>query len=197
MSLTLILTLFFIMDSIGHISSYLTMVKGLNPARQRAIIIREMLLALLVMIFFNYIGEYVLAQLKISEPTVRITSGIILFLVAIKILFPSKDSPRANLPPGEPFLIPLAIPLIAGPSLLATIMLYAHTEPSQWTMLSSIFIAWLASVIVLLSASPLRRLLSDNGLIACERMTGMILVLLAIQRFLEGVQQFVPLYCQN
>lgn len=194
MSLTLILIFFFIMDPLGNISSYLHMVKGIDPKRQRFIVMREMLLALVAMLVFNYIGEYILYGLGLSLVTVKISSGIILFLVAIKILFSSPSSLRANLPQEEPFLIPLAIPLIAGPGLLATIMLYALTEPSQWTMLTSIFIAWFISVIILLLAPRIERLLGFNGLTAAEKLMGMILVLLSLQRILEGVREFLKAY---
>lgn len=196
MSLTLILTLFFIMDPLGNVSAYLSLVKGLEPSRQRYIVFREMGLALVAMVFFNFLGEFILSQLSVTEVTARIASGVLLFLIAVKILFFPASSVRANLPPGEPFLIPLAIPLIAGPALLATIMLYALTEPSIWTMLSAIVIAWAASVTVLLKAETLKKLLGTNGLAAAERLTAMILVLLSLQRILEGVKQFVAL-CQK
>lgn len=196
MSLALILTLFFIMDPLGNVSAFLTMVKGLEPSRQRYIVFREMGLALVAMVFFNFLGEFILAQLSVTEVTARIASGVLLFLIAVKILFFPASSIRANLPSEEPFLIPLAIPLIAGPALLATIMLYALTEPSIWTMLSSIVIAWAASVTVLLQASFLKKLLGINGLAAAERLTAMILVLLSLQRILEGVKQFIAL-CQK
>ncbi|MBA2728182.1 MAG: antibiotic transporter, partial [Parachlamydiaceae bacterium] len=188
MSLILILILFFTMDPFGNISSYMHMVRGLNPKRQSYIVMREMLMALFFMLLFNFIGEYILYGLGLSVVTVKISSGVILFLVAVKILFSSQSSLRANLPQEEPFLIPLAVPLIAGPALLATIMLYALTEPSQFTMLSSIFIAWCLSVAVLLAAPRLERILGVNGLTAFERLMGMILVLLSLQRILEGVK---------
>lgn len=182
------------MDSIGNLSCYLQMVKDLDPKRRRLVIVREMLFALVAMLAFNFLGEFVFLALNITEPTVRVASGVILFLVALKILFPSPTSLRANLPKAEPFITPLAIPLVAGPSLLATIMLYAHTEPSHLIMFSSILIAWGASVLVFLNASTIQRFLTDNGLIACERLTGMILILLAIQRVLEGIKQFIAVY---
>lgn len=197
MSLTLILILFFTMDPIGNISSYLQLVRGIEPKKQRYIVMREMFLALVTMLIFNYIGEYILYALGLSTVTVKIASGVILFLVALKILFSSQSNPRANLPQGEPFLIPLAIPLIAGPALLATIMLYAITEPSQWTMLSSIFVAWLISVIILMFAPTIAKVLGQNGLTACERLMGMILVLLSLQRMLEGVKDFLRIYCDK
>lgn len=193
--ITLICVLFFIMDALGNLSSYLQMVKELSPKRRRIVVMREMGFALITMVLFVYLGDLLLSMLNISEPAVRLASGLILFLTALKILFLSPTSLRAQLPKGEPFLIPLAIPLIAGPSLLATIMLYAHTEPSQLTMLGAILIAWFASVLILLNAETLKRLLGNNGLVAFERLTGMLLILLAIQRFLEGVQQAITHCC--
>jgi multiple antibiotic resistance protein len=189
--MTLTITLFLIMDSLGNISSYLTLMKDLAPARKRYVLFREMFIALGVMLFFNFLGEYIFQFLEISETSVRLATGVILFLTAIKILFPSTNSLRSNLPHGEPFITPLAIPLVAGPSLLATIMLYAHMETSISAMLAAIFIAWIGTVIVFLFASTLLRYLGKNGLMACERLTGMILVMIAIQRFAEGIQLFV------
>lgn len=188
---SLVVILFLIMDPIGNISSFLSLLKDLPKQKRRKIIIREMLIALAAMVLFSVIGEYIFQILDIDETTVMLASGIILFLVAIKILFPSVDSLRANLPPGEPFVTPLAIPLIAGPSLLATIMLFARLEPSPIIMLAAILIAWFLAVIVLLSGQRLQKLLGSNGLMAAERLMGMILVMLAIQRFAEGLQCFV------
>jgi multiple antibiotic resistance protein len=188
--------LFLIMDPVGNISSFLNLLKDFPKAARRKIIIREMLIALVAMLAFNILGEYIFNVLQISETALKLASGAVLFLVAIKILFPSIDSLRANLPAGEPFITPLAIPLIAGPSLLATIMLFSHLEPSQPVMLSAIFISWLLAVIVLLAGKTLQRVIGVNGLMACERLMGMVLVMLAIQRFAEGLQQFVRL-CDN
>jgi multiple antibiotic resistance protein len=178
------------MDPIGNINSYLSLVKEMERRHQRWIIFREMLIALLIMIGFNYLGEFIFDFLGLSEVTVRLSSGVILFLIAIKILFPSHDSIRANLPPGEPFIFPIAVPLIAGPALLATIMLYAHLEPYQSIMLLAILISWFLSILVLYFSPTIKRVFGENGLMACERLIGMVLVLVAIQRFLEGILLF-------
>lgn len=185
------LMLFLIMDPVGNVSAFLNMVKDIPTSQRSWIVLREMLIALVAMLVFNFIGEYIFNILHLSETTVHLSAGLILFLVALKILFPTIDSPRNNLPEGEPFVIPLAIPLIAGPSLLATIMLFAHMEPSIPLMLGAILSAWAAAVVVLLFAPQLKKYLGSNGLIACERLMGMVLILLAIQRFSEGVKLFV------
>ena len=189
--MNIFLALFLIMDPVGNISSFLSMVKDLPPAKQRKVIFREMVIALVFMLLFNLIGEYLFFFLDLESTAVRLASGVILFLVAIKILFPGPTSLRNHLPAGEPFIIPMAIPLIAGPSLLATIMLFTHEEPSQTLMISAIVAAWLLASVVLLLGPQLSRILGKNGLVAAERLMAMILIMLAIQRFMEGVQEFV------
>lgn len=188
--LNTVLILFLLMDPIGNINSYLYMTKDLEKKRHNRIIFREMLIALGVMVGFYFLGDYVLDFLKLSEATVRLASGLILFLIAIKILFPTQTSLRANLPKGEPFIFPLAIPLIAGPGLLATIMLFSNLESMKSIMLPAILLAWLISVMILYFSNSFKRLLGNNGLSASERLIGMVLVLVSVQRILEGILVF-------
>lgn len=192
MTLTSIaLVLFLIMDPFGNITSFLSQLKRYDRKRRVIVTFREMGFVLLLMILFNYIGEVLFYVLALSEVTVRLASGLILFLTALEILFPSFNTMRQNLPDEEPFLIPLAVPLTAGPALLATIMLYAHLEQSQPLMLMGIFIAWLVALVVLVFAEHISQLIGKSGLGATEKLMGMILVLIAIQRFMEGVKLFV------
>lgn len=184
------LILFLIMDPIGNIAPFLTLVKELDPKRQKWIIWREMLIALSVMIGFNLIGSYLFKFLDLSESTVYLASGMILFLIAIRILFPSETNLRTKLPSGEPFIFPFAVPLIAGPGVLATIMLYSDAIDAEKIMLGAILISWLASVMILYFAAPIKKLLGSNGLIAAERLIGMVLVLLSVQRILQGIIVF-------
>lgn len=189
--LSITLVLFLIMDPLGNIKPFLTMMHEIAPSRQRMVVFREMLIALAAMMIFSLLGEYIFEILQISETTVRLSAGIILFLIALQILFPTKQGIRSNLPKEEPFITPLAIPLIAGPSLLATILLYSHLVESYALMFTAIFFAWMAASIILLFSKQIQSVLGDNGLLACEKLMGMILILLAIQRFMEGVQQLL------
>ncbi|MBS0656441.1 MAG: antibiotic transporter [Verrucomicrobia bacterium] len=197
--LTLALVLFLIMDPVGRINAFLNTLGGIEHKRQKIIIIRELLIGLAVMIFFSFVGDHIFSILEISNVTVFLTSGIILFLGSIKILFPSADEIEAQKLEyskknrEEPFLVPLAIPMIAGPALLATIMLYSGSEESISTMLSAIVLAWVAAAIILIYSKSLLRLLGSSGLAACEKLMGMVLVLLSVQRFMEGV----ILLCKN
>jgi multiple antibiotic resistance protein len=183
----LTLVFFLIMDPLGNVQSFISYLEGLKPKRQAFIIMREMLIALVTIIIFDLLGEHLFNLLDIKKSTAYLASGLILFLVAIKILFPRPEPKEPKKLAGEPFLVPLAIPMIAGPALLATVMLYADTEPSPWATLISVLIAWAVSCIILLFSRTLLKVLGTGGLTACEKLMGMILVLLAIQRILQGV----------
>lgn len=185
--LTLTLIMFLIMDPIGHVKSFLACLEGVSPKRQNFIIWREMFIALGFMLAFAGLGEFIFNLLAISNTTVYLASGLILFLVAIKIIFPHPDDEDIQVPAGEPFIVPMAIPMVAGPALLATIMLYSETEEHVMPMVIAICIAWLLCSIILLNSRRILGLLGTSGVTACEKLMGMVLVLISVQRFAEGV----------
>ena len=128
--------LILIMDPLGNLPIFMSVLKHTEPKRRRAIMIRELLIALLVMFIFLFAGEKILAFLNLRAETVSISGGIILFLIAIKMIFPSAEGSSSGLPAGEePFIVPLAIPLVAGPTILATLMLLSHQYPNQMSHL--------------------------------------------------------------
>ena len=181
--------LFLIINPLGNVTEFLSLMKEIPKERHRSIIIRETFFALLTMLLFNFIGEFLLKALDLSLPTIYMSSGLILFLVGLKIIFPSQNSDRSTgLPKGEPFIVPLAIPMMAGPATLATIMLHAHIEPLISTMIIAIFISWFLSIVIFLASSSIKTRLGEDGLMGVERLIGLLLVLLSIQSFLEGVQ---------
>ncbi|MDP1607970.1 MAG: YhgN family NAAT transporter [Chlamydiales bacterium] len=186
-------SLFLLMDSVGNIPFYISFLKGISPHRQRIIIIRELLIALGIIMVFNFIGERLMDFLKVREDTVQISGGIILFLLALKMVFPTRHDESLNELPhtSEPFIVPLAVPLVAGPSVLAAVMIYAKQEENHLIMLSAIFLAWTASLLILLASSFLERILGWRGILALERLMGLILTLIAIQMFLNGVSGFI------
>ncbi len=186
---SLTLVLFLIMDPMGKLKSFLSLIQGYTPARKRKIVLRELGFALIAMLFFNFVGDYLLTLLDIDDPAVYLASGVILFLIAIQILFPKPENGEAKKKNSEPYLVPIAIPMMAGPALLATIMLYAITT-SHVLMVSSIFIAWIIVGIIFLLSDKIFNLIGTSGLLACEKLMGMVLVLMAIQRMLQGVLLF-------
>lgn len=191
--LTLCLTLFLIVNPLGNLKVFLTLLEGMKPQRQSFVIAREMLIALAAMFLFSFFGEKISHVFHLENTTVFITSGIILFLVAIKILFPPKEEHMPRIHGEEPFLVPIAIPVVASPALLATIMLFSQSEPFIMPMVIGILVAWLVSALIFLGSRKILRILGPNGLLAIERLMGIILVLLAVQRFMDGILLFISL----
>lgn len=184
-------SLFLLMDPIGNVPLYVSILKDIDPRRQRFIICRELLIALLVIIAFSFLGNYILKLLGVSEQTVMISGGLILFLIAIRMIFPRGREGYTESPEGEePFIVPLAIPLIAGPSVLAAVMIYANQE-SHLTMIGSIIIAWVFTFFILILSPLLKKILGIRGITACERLMGLILTLIAVQMFLEGLTPLI------
>ncbi|MGP2451004.1 YhgN family NAAT transporter [Pantoea stewartii subsp. indologenes] len=192
-SATILLLL--IMDPLGNLPIFMSVLKHLEPKRRRVVLIREMLIALIIMLLFLFTGERILAFLNLRTETVSISGGVILFLIAIKMIFPSPESSSTGLSAGEePFLVPLAIPLVAGPSLLATLMLLSHQYPNQMShLVGALLIAWGVTVMILLLSGLFLRLLGDKGVNALERLMGLILIMLATQMFLDGIRVYLKL----
>jgi multiple antibiotic resistance protein len=179
------------MDPIGNIPLYISLLRKLEPRKQKKIIFREMIIALLVILLFTFIGDVLMKFLHIGHDTIQIAGGIILFMICLKMIFPPPSTERKDLlQESEPFIVPLAIPLVAGPSVLAAVMIFARQE-SGMVMMGAILIAWALSLIILLASSYLQKLLGSRGILAMERLMGLILILIAVQMFLSGVSAFM------
>lgn len=186
------LLLFLVMDPLGNIPMYLTALKNVAPERRIKVIMRELFIALLVMVLFLFAGQYFLSALHISEPALTVTGGVILFLIALKMIFPEAINSHSPVNEEEPFIVPLAIPYLAGPSTLATLLLIMNNEPQRWAeWLVALSAAWLVSGLILLSAGFLAKILRNRGMIAIERLMGMILVAISIQMLMDGIGKFV------
>ena len=185
-------TLFLLMDSIGNVPLYLSILKNLDAKRQRLVILRELVIALFIIILFMFLGDGLMSFLQISDSTIQIAGGVILFLICLKMIFPSKDDPQERMPlDQEPLVVPLAVPLVAGPAVLAAVMIYSRQDISYWAMIGAIFMAWAATLVVLLASSYLKNLLGWRGLTALERLMGLVLILIAVQMFLTGLHSFM------
>lgn len=190
--LSIAFSLFLLMDPIGNIPFYISFLKGLDPKRQRFVIFRELIIALFIIMVFNFIGDGLMKFLHVENDTIQIAGGIILFLLCLKMIFPVPHDPNESLPHDtEPFIVPLAVPLIAGPSVLAAVMIYSKQENNNWIMLGAILFAWLASLIILLGSSFLKQILGWRGILALERLMGLILILIAVQMFMSGLSSFM------
>jgi multiple antibiotic resistance protein len=186
-----VVTLFLIMDPIGNIPLFLSILKGVPPERRRLVLLREIAIAYVVLLVFLFLGGYVLRFLGLEQESISIAGGIVLFLIALRMIFPA-DSSNPEALDGEPFVVPLAIPLIAGPSTLAALLLLQRSAPGQsLPLFVAVTIAWALSGIILLSSTFFYRLLRERGLVALERLMGMLLVMVAVQMLLNGVKAFL------
>ncbi len=186
------LLLFLVMDPLGNIPLFMTSLKKVEEGRRRFVVIRELLIALGVLVGFLFLGQYLLRLLSLSETALTTAGGIILMIIALKMIFPRRESSLAEEVEGEPFIVPLAIPYVAGPSAMATALLLMSGEPGRWPeWLLAVFLAWLASAIIIYFSSYLAKFLGEKGLVAIERLMGMLLITVAVQMLLNGIGAFI------
>ena len=192
------LLLFLILDPLGNIPVFLSVLKPLAPKRQRVVLIRELLIALGVLMGFLWGGKYALEMMHLRQESVAIAGGIVLFLIGIRMIFPRPEGLMGELPGGEPFIVPLAIPLVAGPSGMAAVMLMGSNEPGRlWDWSLALMIAWGATAVILFSATVLYKWMGRSALIAVERLMGMLLVAISVQMFLDGIGTYLKLSPPN
>lgn len=186
-----IILLFLVIDPFGNVPFFVAALKDVDPARRKTVIVRELLIAYVVMVAFLFLGEPFLRILGISGPALTIAGGVILFLIAIRMVFPIRGRSMQEDLQGEPLIVPLAIPYIAGPSVLAVELLLMSDEPARWPVwLTAITVAWAGTALVVLFGSQVAERLGTRGLVAIERLMGMILVAIAIQMFLTGADLY-------
>ncbi|HBN52882.1 MAG TPA: Marc family transporter [Stenotrophomonas sp.] len=186
------LLLFLILDPLGNIPVFLSLLKPLAPRRQRVVLVRELLIALAVLMAFLWGGKYALELMHLRQESVSIAGGIVLFLIGIRMIFPRPEGLMGAVPDGEPFIVPMAIPLVAGPSGMAAVMLMGSNEPDrlgEWSL--ALLLAWGATAAILMSATLLYKLLGARALTALERLMGMLLVAISVQMLLDGVAVYL------
>ena len=184
--------LFLILDPLGNIPIFLSVLKPLPPRRQRIVVARELLIALLVLMLFLWGGKYALEVLHLRQESVSIAGGIVLFLIGLRMIFPPPEGLMGELPDGEPFIVPLAIPMVAGPSAMAAVMLMGSTEPGrlgEWSL--ALLLAWGATGAILFSATYLYKWLGTRVLTAIERLMGMVVVAISVQMLLDGIGAYL------
>ena len=183
------ITLFLIMDPLGNVPIFLVVLERVAEHRRRYIILRELIIALIAMLLFLFAGPAMLRTLGISPEAVAIAGGLVLLIIAIRMIFPLRGSSVMgddDEDHGEPLLVPLAIPLLAGPSLLATLILRANSGNILQHTLPALLLAWAASAVILLASPFLYRIFGNRGLKAMERLMGMVLICISVQMLLNA-----------
>ena len=184
--------LFLIMDPLGNIPLFLSLLKNVPPKRRRHVMVRELLIALGVLLVFLFGGQHILKLLQLKQESISIAGGIVLFLIGIRMIFPPPEGLMGEIPDGEPFIVPMAIPLVAGPSGMAAVILMGSNDPARlgdWSL--ALVIAWAATAAILFSATYLYKWLGIRVLTALERLMGMLLVAISVQMLMDGVAAFL------
>ncbi|OOG48367.1 hypothetical protein B0E52_02770 [Rhodanobacter sp. C06] len=189
--------LFLIMDPLGNIPIFLSLLKDVPPKRRRRVMVRELLIALGVLLGFLVGGQVLLSLLQLKPDSISIAGGIVLFLIGIRMVFPPADGGGifGKSGGGEPFIVPMAIPGVAGPSAMAALLLLTNTQPGRtadWAI--ALVGAWLATAVILLCSTYLFRWLGESVLTALERVMGMLLIAMAVQMFLGGLAAYLHLH---
>lgn len=187
-----VVILLLVMDPIGNIPLFVALLKPVDPARRARIIVRECAIAFGVLMLFVVTGTLILDLLGLSGPSLNIAGGVILFLIALRMIFRRPEGVFGDVVEGEPFIVPLAIPSIAGPTAIATVVLLVSQAPHrmlEWS--AAVTIATLVTLLLLLAAERIAKLVGERGLLAFERLMGLILTAIAVEMLLRGIEAFV------
>lgn len=190
-SATILLLL--VTDPLGNIPLFIAALKAVPPHRKAFVILRECLIAFTLLLLFMFFGNRFMDALGLSDVSLQIGGGVILFLIALRMVFPVPEGIfGSNGPAGEPFIVPLAIPAIAGPSALATVLLLVSRDPGrliEW--IGALTIALTTSAVVLVFADRLQRRLGERAVLAFERLMGLVLTAIAVEMILKGLRAFI------
>ncbi|HEU0198578.1 MAG TPA: MarC family protein [Nevskiaceae bacterium] len=187
--------LFLVTDPLGNVPFFISALQRVPPERRTHVVVRELLIALAVLVLFLFLGQYAMRVLGLTQPALGVAGGVVLLLIALRMVFPSREHPLEESVDSEPFIVPLAIPYVAGPSAIATVLLLMSRDPARWPeWLAALVIAWLLGAVVLVSGTAFQRFLGRHGLVAIERLMGLILVAIAVQMTMNGVSGFLALH---
>jgi multiple antibiotic resistance protein len=185
------LTLFLVANPIGNTPAFVSLVKDFEFERQRKILFREAIISFLLAVFFLFIGDHFLEAIQIAPYAVSVSGGTLLFLVALKMIFPPKMPNGKDKKPQEPFIVPIATPLISGGGVLSTIMIYSAKEQNDLKIFFAIIIAWIGVTLVVVSSAYLQKILGRRGLLALEQLMGMILAMISMEIIVKGILMFM------
>ena len=186
-----VITLCLIMDPFGNIPLFISALKKVAPERRKTVLIRELSIAVIIMLIFLFMGSWFMQAFNIHSFSMSIAGGIILFIISAKLVFGNEMEPTSDPREEEPFIVPLAIPLVAGPAVLSMIMILAAQHADKMVTLLAVLVASVFNSAVLMLSFPISKFLGKRGLVAIERLSGMILVLMSVNMIMDGISQFI------
>ncbi len=185
------LTLFLVANPIGNIPTFVSLVKDFEFSRQRSILIREAIFSMILAYGFLFLGGPFLNLIRIDQYSVSIAGGILLFIVALNMVFPEAPDQSKEKPLQEPFIVPIATPLICGGGVFTTLIIHSQNNTSLLSLSLGILVAWLGVIGVVSSAAYLQKILGKRGLLAMEQLMGMLLTMLAVEIIGSGIHTFI------
>jgi MarC family membrane protein len=191
LSATVLLIL--ITDPLGNIPIFISCLRDVAPERRTVVILREVAIAFAILLAFMVLGQGFLRMMSLSDQSLRIGGGIVLFLIALRMVFPHPDGPfGGDARGGEPLIVPLAIPALAGPSALATVMLLTSQAPGKmYEWIGALTVTMIVCAIVLMLAERIQAWLGERVMTAFERLMGLVLVAISVEMMLGGIRSFV------
>jgi MarC family membrane protein len=187
-----VVILVLVMDPVGNIPLFISVLRTVKPARRARVILRECAIAFAVLLAFVFFGGTILGLLGLSDTSLTIAGGVILFLIALRMIFRHPEGIFGDVAGSEPFIVPLATPAIAGPAAIATVMLLVSRAPQrlpEWCL--AVTVAMLMTVVVLTAAERIAKFAGERGLLAFERLMGLVLTAIAVEMLLRGIETFV------
>lgn len=183
-------SLFFVLNALGNIPLFVGLLAPYSVKRQRRIIARELLIALGILLLFNFFGDTLLNLLGISQSVLGVAGGTLLFLIAIDMIFPRKHDASES-KRQEPMIVPLAIPIVAGPGAISTVIVYAEQLQNAWASSGVLLMAWIPTFTLLFLSSNIKNFLGEKGLLACQKLGGMLISLIAVHMICNGAIQML------
>lgn len=188
-----LILLLLVLDPLGSLPIFISVLRHIEPARRRPVALREAFIAFLVLMAFMLGGRAFLEVMHLSERSLEVAGGVILLIIAIRMVFGGAGDLAAG-PHGErsePLIFPIAIPLLAGPSAMATVLLLASRQPERiWHWAAALTVAIAVCTAVLLGATRIRQLLGDSVVSALEKLMGLVLTAIAVEMLLAGVKHY-------
>ena len=190
--LSAFILLLLVLDPFGSLPIYISVLRGVAPQRRRVVALRESLIAFAVLAAFMLGGQVFLDVMRLSERSLEVAGGVILLIIAVRMIFSSGSGVYESPAEGtEPFIFPLAVPLLAGPSAMASVLLLASREPARMAVwMGALTAAMAVSAVVMLTADRLRRLLGDSMVAAIEKLMGLVLTAVAVEMILAGLKRY-------
>jgi MarC family membrane protein len=186
-----LILLLLVLDPLGSLPIFISVMKHVQPQRKRRVALREAFIAFVVLLVFMFTGNKLLEVMHLSERSLEVGGGVILLMIAMRMVFSHDGGAYGIIEGKEPLIFPLAVPLLAGPSAMATVLLLASRQPTRvWEWVGALSVAMFVSMAILMSAERIRKILGSSVVSAFEKLMGLVLTAIAVEMILAGLKRY-------